>query len=56
MSGSERRAYALGVQMIFQNPMASLNPRMRVLDIIGEAPVVHGIVRGFAKGGVRGVR
>jgi peptide/nickel transport system ATP-binding protein len=30
--------------MIFQNPMASLNPRMRVLDIIGEAPVVHGMV------------
>jgi peptide/nickel transport system ATP-binding protein len=44
MTGPERRAYALGVQMIFQNPMASLNPRMRVLDIIGEAPVVHGIV------------
>ena len=44
MSAGERRAYALGVQMIFQNPMASLNPRMRVLDIIGEAPVVHGIV------------
>ncbi len=44
MSGGERRAYALGVQMIFQNPMASLNPRMRVLDIIGEAPVVHGLV------------
>jgi peptide/nickel transport system ATP-binding protein len=44
MSAAERRAYALGVQMIFQNPMASLNPRMRVLDIVGEAPVVHGIV------------
>jgi peptide/nickel transport system ATP-binding protein len=44
MTSAERRAYALGVQMIFQNPMASLNPRMRVLDIIGEAPVVHGIV------------
>jgi peptide/nickel transport system ATP-binding protein len=44
MSAAERRAYALGVQMIFQNPMASLNPRMRVMDIIGEAPVVHGIV------------
>jgi peptide/nickel transport system ATP-binding protein len=44
MSASQRRAYALGVQMIFQNPMASLNPRMRVLDIVGEAPVVHGIV------------
>jgi peptide/nickel transport system ATP-binding protein len=45
MSASERRDYALGVQMIFQNPMASLNPRMRVMDIIGEAPVVHGLVK-----------
>ena len=44
MSADERRAYGLGVQMIFQNPMASLNPRMNVLDIIGEAPVVHGLV------------
>lgn len=44
METAERRAYELSVQMIFQNPMASLNPRMRVLDIIGEAPVVHGIV------------
>jgi peptide/nickel transport system ATP-binding protein len=49
MSASERRAYALGVQMIFQNPMASLNPRMRVLDIIGEAPVVHGLVSASGK-------
>jgi peptide/nickel transport system ATP-binding protein len=32
------------IQMIFQDPMASLNPRMRVEDIVGEAPVVHGIV------------
>ena len=44
MNTAERRAFELGVQMIFQNPMASLNPRMRVLDIIGEAPVVHRIV------------
>lgn len=44
MTSTERKAYALGVQMIFQNPMASLNPRMRVLDIVGEAPVVHGLV------------
>ncbi len=49
MTPAERRAYALGVQMIFQNPMASLNPRMRVLDIIGEAPVVHGLVRSAQK-------
>lgn len=44
MTPAEKRAYALSVQMIFQNPYASLNPRMRVLDIIGEAPRVHGIV------------
>ena len=30
--------------MIFQDPYASLNPRMRVLDIVGEAPVAHGMV------------
>ena len=31
--------------MIFQDPFASLNPRMRVADIVGEAPLVHGLVR-----------
>ena len=34
------------MQMIFQDPYASLNPRMRVLDIVGEAPVAHTIIRG----------
>jgi len=41
---AQRREYELGVQMIFQDPYASLNPRMRVADIIGEAPVAHGLV------------
>ena len=34
----------LRVQMIFQDPMSSLNPRMRVRDIVGEAPRVHGLI------------
>ncbi len=38
------RAERLAVQMIFQDPFASLNPRMRIVDVIGEAPVVHGLV------------
>jgi peptide/nickel transport system ATP-binding protein len=44
LAGADARAAALKVQMIFQDPMASLNPRMQVADIVGEAPVVHGIV------------
>ena len=38
------RAAALKIQLIFQDPFSSLNPRMRIGDIIGEAPRVHGIV------------
>ena len=44
MAPEEARRAALQVQMIFQDPFASLNPRMRVADIIGEAPLVHGII------------
>jgi len=40
---AERRDVALKIQMIFQDAFASLNPRMRVGEIIGEAPRVHGL-------------
>ncbi|MGE0357121.1 MAG: ABC transporter ATP-binding protein [Burkholderiales bacterium] len=40
----ESRLERLAVQMIFQDPFASLNPRLRIVDVIGEAPVVHGLV------------
>src|SRR5262245_42956824 len=44
LSGSDRQAWQLAVQMIFQDPFASLNPRLRVSEIVGEAPRVHGLV------------
>jgi len=45
MPATERQRFALEVQMIFQDPFASLNPRLRVEQIVGEAPVAHGLIR-----------
>ncbi len=44
LTPAARRAVELRIQMVFQDSYASLNPRMRVADIVGEAPRVHGIV------------
>jgi len=44
LEGRERLDYLLAVQMIFQDPFASLDPRMRVHRIVGEALAVHRLV------------
>ncbi len=44
--GGDLRRLRRRMQIIFQDPYSSLNPRMTVLDIVGEALKVHGIARG----------
>ncbi|TPL93911.1 ABC transporter ATP-binding protein [Mesorhizobium sp. B2-3-12] len=39
----ERKAVRRDVQMIFQDPFASLDPRMRVGDLVAEPLLIHGI-------------
>jgi len=43
MSGADLQARRRRLQMIFQDPYGSLNPRMTVEDIIGEALDIHGL-------------
>jgi peptide/nickel transport system ATP-binding protein len=40
---AELRAYRRNIQMVFQDPMTSLNPRMRVRDIVAEGMLSFGI-------------
>ncbi|ANY84074.1 peptide ABC transporter ATP-binding protein (plasmid) [Microvirga ossetica] len=47
--GSARRR----VQMIFQDPYSSLNPRLRVSQILSEGPQIHGLAKNAAERGRR---
>ncbi len=49
LGGEELRKMRRHMQMIFQDPYASLNPRMTVGDIIGEPLEVHNIAKGKEK-------
>jgi oligopeptide transport system ATP-binding protein len=46
MSGEQLRQQRRQMQMIFQDPYASLNPRMTVGSIVGEPLQVHGMAKG----------
>jgi oligopeptide transport system ATP-binding protein len=46
LSGGDMRRMRRKMQMIFQDPYASLNPRMNVGAIIGEPLAIHGLARG----------
>jgi peptide/nickel transport system ATP-binding protein len=43
------RAYRRRLQIVFQDPYSSLNPRLRIEDIVGEAIDTHGLARGSAR-------
>ena len=43
LGAAELRALRREMQMIFQDPFASLNPRMTLLDLVGEPLYVHGV-------------
>ncbi len=49
LSKAKMREYRKKMQIIFQDPFASLNPRMSVGDIIGEALQIHNLASGRAR-------
>ncbi len=46
LKGEELRVLRRKMQMIFQDPYASLNPRMTVEEIVGEPLIVHNLAKG----------
>lgn len=49
LKGSERKAFTKNVQVVFQDPYSSLDPKMRVIDIISEGLISHKLVSSNAE-------
>ncbi len=47
--GDDLKAIRRNMQIIFQDPYSSLNPRMTVGEIVGEGPLVHGLTNRRAR-------
>lgn len=43
LRGEQRRTLCRDMQLIFQDPYSSLNPRMSIFDIVAEPLIVHGV-------------
>jgi len=43
LDGNALQAYRRKVQMIFQDPYASMNPRFKIRDVLAEPLVIHGL-------------
>jgi peptide/nickel transport system ATP-binding protein len=46
LDGGSLKKMRRNMQMIFQDPYSSLNPRMTLLEIVGEPLLVHGVSKG----------
>lgn len=49
LSSKERRRWRREVGIVFQDPYASLDPRMTVLEIVAEGLEIHGLAKGEEK-------
>jgi oligopeptide/dipeptide ABC transporter ATP-binding protein len=53
LSKKELRGVRRDIQIVFQDPYASLNPRMAVNDLVGEPLIIHGLAKDRRVGRVR---